>query len=76
MLAVGLNLWRGGLAHSRGEWWRAPEYELDGVAPILASDFVRDRYMLNGRPVLASALFSRSGGAKWVVGPAGHAIRQ
>lgn len=49
------------------KWWQGAGYLLDGYAPYLAADFVRDRYCLRGLEVPASALFSRSGGAKWVV---------
>ncbi len=49
-------------------------WALDGVLPVLRADFVRDRYELNGAGVGASALFTRSGGAKWVVGPSGALV--
>lgn len=54
------------------KWWQASDYLLDGYAPDLAADFVRDRYSLMGRAVPAEALFSRQGGPKWVMGPDGR----
>ena len=53
------------------KWWQGEGYLLDGYAPYLAADFVRDRYCLRGLEVPASALFTRSGGTKWVINAAG-----
>ncbi|MGQ3675631.1 DUF2793 domain-containing protein [Xanthobacter sp. TB0139] len=53
-------------ADDEENWWLEPGMALDGAAPVLAADFVRERYVQDGAPCAADALFTRSGGSKWV----------
>ncbi len=53
---------------------RAPDQALDGTLPSLWADIGHGQYQLGGNPSSAEALFSRSGGTKWVVGAAGTLV--
>lgn len=52
-------------------WTLGDRLALNGRSPMLVADFVRDQYRLNGSGVAASDLFTRSGGAKRVMGVSG-----
>ena len=58
----------------RKAWWQTPPYLLDGVAPVLAADLVREQYALANAPCSALDILTRSGGPKWVIGPAGTLV--
>lgn len=56
-------------------WWMSPEFLLDGAAPALAADFVRDRHALGGAQATASEIFTVSSGTKNVVDASGNIVQ-
>ncbi len=55
-------------------WWRQAPYLLDGMAPVISADLVRERYMLADAHCSAMDMFTRSGGTKWVVNASGSLV--
>ncbi|MFG1479178.1 hypothetical protein V5F53_11010 [Xanthobacter sp. V4C-4] len=52
-------------------WHKEADYLLNGVAPVLAADFARERYVIEGVRCRAKDIISRAGVAKRVIGPSG-----
>lgn len=55
----------------RQPWWARSAYSLDGIRPLLAADFSRQRYMRNGAVVPFSSIITLSSASKWVVNQSG-----
>lgn len=47
-------------------WWEEADHLLDAAAPVMAADFVRERYALGGAHVSAAQILQRTGGTKVV----------
>lgn len=58
-------------ARRRSAFFREAAHRLDGAAPALAADFVRNRHALGGAPVPLSSVLTVSSGAKRVFDASG-----
>ncbi|MFG1478597.1 DUF2793 domain-containing protein [Xanthobacter sp. V4C-4] len=55
-------------------WWTDAAHLVEGAAPVLAADFSRERYALNGAHASSTSIVQRSGAAKAVVSASGARV--